>query len=144
MKINKKIIILVAIFAFGFIYLYSNMPLSITEYYNGVTYSEELNIEEEVLIQLYGKGYGNLFGANTFIGTVTMGNAEYKIELKGDKVYTGKVINHESNKEVGTIYVSENFNSFYFKASDSDFVVAGPAATKEEAMKVANAFTESK
>ena len=148
MKFNKKIAILIVIFALGFIYLYSNMPLSITEYYDGVIISEDKEIEEPVLIQLYGDGYGNLFGDNVFIGTVIVGDLTYDVRLEGDKEYRGIISKSENGntKTIGSVTITSSFKDFYatFEELDEKYgtnvYVVGPASNKEEADDILENF----
>lgn len=146
---KKMLIFIVVLLAVGFAYLYANVPLTVTKYYDGVIYSENGDVEEEVVIALYGKAYGNLFGDNRFEGKITVDNGrEYDIWLVGDNQLHG-IITDEisgSKQKIAEVYTSGDFKLFTgtFKEINEKYNtecdVTGPASNSAEAKEVKQAI----
>lgn len=151
---SKKMLIFIFVaLAVGFVYLYANVPLTVTKYYDGVIYSENGEVEEPVVIALYGKAYGNVFGDNVFEGKITLDNQkEYEIRLVGDKRTHG-IITDEINGEkvtIADVYTSEDFREFTgtFKEVNDKYNmecdVTGSASNAVEAKEIKEKIMASK
>jgi hypothetical protein len=106
-------------------------------------------------ISIEGKLYKNLFGKNEYIGTITVDDLKYDIDLKEQDTYYFEVLFANSSnfklKSIGTVMTSFDFERVWIMLDDINKVyninegyVAGPAKSMKEANEIATSILKGK